>query len=111
LALDAGIGVAFTGASRAALVGVSWRRRERRTVECVAGVTGRGEVTDLDFRLSVGLDGVQRSIWGSAEAATGFTGEDLGLGLDLDGVAERSIPGLDGEGGGRGEGYLKWTGD
>lgn len=89
-----GVGVGFTGASGEALVGVSRRRRERRTVEGVTGVIGGGEVTDFDFRLGVGLDGVQRSIWGSAEEATGFAGEDLGLDLDLDGVAERSIMGL-----------------
>lgn len=73
------------------LVGVSRRRRERRTVDGVAGDIGAGEVADLDFRLGVALDGVQRSIWGTGEAAMGFAGEDLVLDLGLEGVAERSI--------------------
>lgn len=89
-------------------MGVSRRRRERRTVEGVVGDIGAGEAVDLDFRLGVGLDGVQRSILDSAGAATGFAGEDLGLDFDLEGVAARSISGSRRRrrgvrGGGRGE--------
>lgn len=62
LPLEVGVDVALTGSSGAALVGVSRRRRERRTVEGVAGDIGAGEVADLDFRLGVGLDGVEMSI-------------------------------------------------
>lgn len=81
----------LAGASEGALVGVSRRRGERRTVEGVAGDTGGGEAADLGFRLGVGLEGVEKSIWAAVEAAMGFDGEYLGLDLDLDGVAERSI--------------------
>jgi hypothetical protein len=60
--LTTGVNVAFIGTSAASFVGVSRRRRERRTVDGVAGDIGAGEVADLVFRLGVGLDGVQRFI-------------------------------------------------
>jgi hypothetical protein len=77
-------------------------------VDGVAGDIGAGEAVDLDFRLGVGLDGVQRSILDLAAAAAGFAGEDLGLDFDLEGVAARSISGSRRRrrgvrGGGRGE--------
>jgi hypothetical protein len=83
-------------------------------VDGVAGDIGAGEAVVLDFRLGVGLDGVQRSILDSAGAATGFAGEDLGLDFDLEGEATRSISGSRrrqrgvGGGGGRWKLYLKW---
>lgn len=97
--LSVGAGAGFAGVSTRSLVGVSRRRRvgvsrsrrDLRTVEGVAGAIDGGEDTDLDFRLVVGLDGVDKSIWAAAEAAMVFDGVDLGLDLDLVGVAERSI--------------------
>jgi hypothetical protein len=93
------------------LVGVSRRREERRTEDGVAGDIGAATGGALGFRLGVGLDGVERSIWATGGgAAAGFLGEDLRPDLDLDGVAERSIsPAAAGEG--RRSVDLKWRGE
>jgi hypothetical protein len=90
--LRVGVGLGFTGVSERSLVGVSRRRRDLRTAEGVAGDIGGGEATDLELRLGAGLDGVEKSIWAAGEAAGVLDGEDLGLDLDLVGVADRSIP-------------------
>jgi hypothetical protein len=101
----------LAGVSGRSLVGVSRRRRDLRTVEGVAGDIGGGEAMDLDLRLGIGLDGVEKSIWAAAEAAVVFDGENLVLELDLVGVAERSISVTRRRPGGRrGNGNLKRKG-